>query len=244
MLKTFPDPGYLHSKNEVVWLCHFLVNLYIYASPYHPETTQSQCLMAIGRDSALSTLYHSCRLACQQRVLKTFPGPGYLCSKDGVVWLRHFLVYLHIYGSPFYSPTTQSQCLMTIARDNGLSILYHSCSFAFQQRVLKCQYVYRERSYAETKNNGSERKVCKLWLQFRSWFRHVMLKSQVLWFRSFLALLVFLLMSQLTPGMFLGCSMIINFLWLLKSDFQPPKRLFYLLQWKPFKMMKMLYISS
>ena len=26
-----------------------------------------------------------CRFACQQRVLKTFPGPGYLRSEDGVV---------------------------------------------------------------------------------------------------------------------------------------------------------------
>ena len=39
----------------------------------------------IGRDGGLSALCHSCRFACQQRVLKTFPGPGYLCSEDGVV---------------------------------------------------------------------------------------------------------------------------------------------------------------
>ena len=31
------------------------------------------------------TLCHSCGFACQQRVLKTFPGPGYLRSEDGVV---------------------------------------------------------------------------------------------------------------------------------------------------------------
>ena len=30
-------------------------------------------------------VYHSCGFACQQRVLKTFPGPGYLRSEDGVV---------------------------------------------------------------------------------------------------------------------------------------------------------------
>ena len=28
---------------------------------------------------------HSCGFPCQQRVLKTFPGPGYLHSEDGVV---------------------------------------------------------------------------------------------------------------------------------------------------------------
>ena len=39
----------------------------------------------IGRDGRLSTLCHSCWFACQQRVLKTFPGPGYLHSEDGVV---------------------------------------------------------------------------------------------------------------------------------------------------------------
>ena len=39
----------------------------------------------IGRDGGLSTLCHCCGFACQQRVLKTFPGLGYLCSEDGVV---------------------------------------------------------------------------------------------------------------------------------------------------------------
>ena len=32
-----------------------------------------------------SVLCHSCRFDYQQRVLNTFPGPGYLHSKDGVV---------------------------------------------------------------------------------------------------------------------------------------------------------------
>ena len=31
------------------------------------------------------------------RVLKTFPGPGYLRPEDRVVFLRHFLVNWHIY---------------------------------------------------------------------------------------------------------------------------------------------------
>ena len=39
----------------------------------------------IGRDGGLSTLCHSCGFACKQRVLKTFSGPGYLHSGDGVV---------------------------------------------------------------------------------------------------------------------------------------------------------------
>ena len=39
----------------------------------------------IGSDGGLSTLCHSCEFASQQRVLKTFTGPGYLRSDDGVV---------------------------------------------------------------------------------------------------------------------------------------------------------------
>ena len=39
----------------------------------------------IGRDGGLSTPCHSCRFACQQRVLKRFRGPDYLHSEDGVV---------------------------------------------------------------------------------------------------------------------------------------------------------------
>ena len=42
-------------------------------------------LGSIGRDGGLSTLCQSCGFACQQRVLKTFPGTGYLCSEDEVV---------------------------------------------------------------------------------------------------------------------------------------------------------------
>ena len=41
---------------------------------------------------------HSCH-GCgfdYQRVLKAFPGPGYLRSKDGVVWLWHLLVYIYV----------------------------------------------------------------------------------------------------------------------------------------------------
>ena len=37
----------------------------------------------IGRDGSLSTLCHSYGFACHQRVLKTFPDPGYL--RPGVV---------------------------------------------------------------------------------------------------------------------------------------------------------------
>ena len=38
--------------------------------------------MVIGRNGALSTLYHSCGFARQQSVLKTFPSSACLCSED------------------------------------------------------------------------------------------------------------------------------------------------------------------
>ena len=41
--------------------------------------------MVIGRNGGLGTLCHSCRFAPQQRVLKTFPGPGYLRFEKGIV---------------------------------------------------------------------------------------------------------------------------------------------------------------
>ena len=34
----------------------------------------------IGSDGGLSTLWHNCGFACQQRVLKMFSGPGYILS--------------------------------------------------------------------------------------------------------------------------------------------------------------------
>ena len=72
--------------NSVQTLYVHIYVLYIhilYSSPFHLATAQSQYLMMIGRDSGLSTLCHSCGFACQQRVLKTFPGSDYLRSEDG-----------------------------------------------------------------------------------------------------------------------------------------------------------------
>ena len=48
-------------------------------------------------DECLSTLRHGCGFACQQKVLKTFPGPGCLRSVKGMtmVFLGKF-AYLYI----------------------------------------------------------------------------------------------------------------------------------------------------
>ena len=64
------------------------------------------------------------------------------------------------------------------------------------------------RPYAETENNGGERKACMKWVQFRFWFRPSGAKDWISLFRNFLAVLVFLLMSQL-----MSCECFLVVLW-------------------------------
>ena len=92
----------------VVLLWHVLVNFHIYSSPFYLATTQSQCLLVIGKDYGLNTFYHSWELACQQRLLKTFSGHGSLGSEDGIIWLWLVLANLHIHSSQFYLALAQS----------------------------------------------------------------------------------------------------------------------------------------
>ena len=70
--------------------------------------------------------------ACQQRLLKTFPGSGYLHFDEGVVWLWLSLVKLYIW-------LTILSCygLRLIWRHGGLSTLCHSCWFVSQHMVVK-----------------------------------------------------------------------------------------------------------
>ena len=119
-------------------MAHVLVNFYIYSAEFETATAEAQYLLLIERDGGLSTLWYGCWFACQQRVLKMFPGLDYLCSEDGGVWLWHVFGNFHIFSSPFCLAMAQSQCLLVIERDGGLSYLCHSCRFACQQRVLKC----------------------------------------------------------------------------------------------------------
>ena len=83
---------YIRYKDAVVWLWHSLVTLYIWRTIWSGYGLIPFVLGVIERDGGLSTLCHSCGFDCQQRVLKTFPGPGYLRSEDGVVWLWNLLV--------------------------------------------------------------------------------------------------------------------------------------------------------
>ena len=63
----------------------YIRNLYIWLTILSCYGSIPWALGLIGRDGDLSTLCHSCGFACQHRVLKTFPGRGYLHSEDGVV---------------------------------------------------------------------------------------------------------------------------------------------------------------
>ena len=96
VLKTIPGSGCLHSESGVVWLWHRLEYLYV-------RSTISSCygsipfaLGSIVRYVGLSTLCHNCGFAGERGVSKTFPGPGYIHSEHGVVWLWHPLEYLYV----------------------------------------------------------------------------------------------------------------------------------------------------
>ena len=72
--------------------------------------------------------------------------------------------------------------------------------------------------YAETKNNGDEQKVCMKWIQFRSWFRPSGIKVSSFIIQKFSR--CFSLSFNVSVDivqMFLSCSMIMIFPWLLKS---------------------------
>ena len=91
----------------------------------------------ISRDSGLNTVSHRCEFACQQKVPKTFPGPGYLRSNDVVVWLWHSLLNLYIWLiiSSCYGSMHLALCF--IDGDAGLRTLCYNCRFDCDQRVLK-----------------------------------------------------------------------------------------------------------
>ena len=127
LLKTFTCPGYLHSEDGVVWLWHPLVNLYIWLTISFCYGSIRSGLGLILRDGGLSTPCHSCGLACQQRLLKLFPGSGCLLSEDGVVWMWHPLVNLYIWLTISCYYGSIPLALGSIRRDGGFSTISHSC---------------------------------------------------------------------------------------------------------------------
>ena len=68
---------------EYIYILYIYRYIYVYVYVYVYIYTQYS--MVIGRNGGLGTLCHSCRFAPQQRVLKTFPGPGYLRFEKGIV---------------------------------------------------------------------------------------------------------------------------------------------------------------
>ena len=89
------------------------------------------------------------------------------------------------------------QLVLAVAFSRDMSNLW----FANAERYLTsfATHVSYSRPYAETKNNGGERKVCMKWIQLGLGSDQVALKYQVSLSRSFLDVFVFLLMSQLKP---------------------------------------------
>ena len=113
-----------------IYIYIYIWKIYIYGSPFHLAAACGSITLTlelIGKDGSVSTQCHSCRFACQQMVLKIFPGPDYLRSKDGlVIWLTISSCYDSI-----------PLILEFIGRDGGLSTLCHNCKFGCQLRVLK-----------------------------------------------------------------------------------------------------------
>ena len=136
-LKKFPGSGYLSSEGGVVWLWHSVVNLYIWLTILSCCDSISLTLGLTGRHGGLSTLCYGCRFACQQRVLKTFPGAGYLRSKDGVVWLWHSVVNLYTWLTILYCYVSIHLALGLIGRDGGLITLCHCCGLLFSRGCQK-----------------------------------------------------------------------------------------------------------
>ena len=137
VLKTFRGPDCLHSEDGVVWLWHPVVNFYIWLTIWSCYGSRPLALGLIVRAGGLRTLCHSCGFACQQMVLKTFTGPGYLHSEDGVAWLWHPVVNLYIWLTISSCYGSISLGFVLIVRNSGLSTICRSCGFACRQRVLR-----------------------------------------------------------------------------------------------------------
>ena len=82
----------------IIYIC--IYNIYMYIQYIFIYIYILLTLGLIERDGGLTTLCHSCWFACHQRVLNTFPGPGYLHSKDGVVRLWHLLLKFRFNSYP------------------------------------------------------------------------------------------------------------------------------------------------
>ena len=130
VVQTFPLWCSLHSDDGVVWLWHPLVNWYIWLNISSCYVSIPLALGLIGSYCGLNTLCQSCGSACPQRVLKTFPGAGYLHPENVVVWLWHPLEYLYVWPTISSCYGSIPSALGLIVREVGFSTLCHNCGFA------------------------------------------------------------------------------------------------------------------
>lgn len=81
---------------------HYLISIFlvicIYITPHFILPRLSSLGWLIGRNDGLNNMCHIGGFPCQKRMLKTFPGPGYLLSEDGTVWLWHFFSKFEFLG--------------------------------------------------------------------------------------------------------------------------------------------------
>ena len=134
-LKTGPD--YLWPEDSIVWPWHILINFYMWLTILSCYGSIPVTLGLIRKDDGFITMYHSWQFSCQQRVLKTFTGSGYLLSGNRVFWLLHFLVNVYIWLTISSCSVSISLTLGLIERHGSLSTLCHNYGFACQKRVLK-----------------------------------------------------------------------------------------------------------
>ena len=134
MLKTFPGTPYLLYEDEVAWLRHLLVNLCRWLTISSFYNSIPLALMFVERDGGLSTLYYSCWFAYQKKLLKTFPGIGYLPLSSRTmtftgkfVYISHHFILLWLYPL----------ALRLIGKDSDKNTLCHSCHIVCRQSVLK-----------------------------------------------------------------------------------------------------------
>ena len=167
VLKMFPRPGYLRYEDGVVWLWHLLVHLYTWLSISSSYGSIPFVLGLIMSDDGLSTLCHSYRGFFQHRVVKSFPGPGYLPSGGHAAWLWYLLVTLYIsltISSCYSSIPLASRLIKT---DYSFSTLFQCCWFAGWQRVLK--------TFPGTRYPDSKNEVVCLTMTFKGKFLNMVL---------------------------------------------------------------------
>ena len=99
---------------------------------------QSEYLMVIERDGSLSTLCHSCGLACQQRVLKRF------LAENGYSQTLHFLVNLDILNSSIQRDSHEDS--------SGMQENANEANFITENRVSRRK---KKKTYTEIVESGN-----------------------------------------------------------------------------------------